>query len=167
MCVDTSYRLDIEGLLSDEWTTFIATFARFEFAMKRSGYLSNACLGAKAEANWDTFAVDLGSDLFEKCKADMSTRSLFDKPPELLKVKADNKVDWQTRGAIETTANLLLAVRDIRNNLLHGEKNRSADRDVALVKAAQIVLDHAWNIANADTANAKLQSFTTNFNYVY
>lgn len=102
---------------------FFATFSRFEYALKRTGYLKP---GDKAEPNWDAYANSLRGrfpgiqdSLFRK-----AVEFLLKAPPKS-QVVSGKDIDWQdTRlGNGEQHENYVLRlVRIVRNNLFHGGK---------------------------------------------
>lgn len=166
MAVDTNYRAGIKLQFKNEWATFAATFARFEYALKQSGYLKYTKPGTSAEAGWDGFANDLGEDFLSLCKDLPETATLLQHPPRLLKVDRDESVSWKKPRAISTVADLFQVVRDTRNNLFHGDQKVHDDRDDALIHAAQAVLDQSWDRAIKLSDNPKLVRFVTAFRFL-
>lgn len=165
MAVDTNYRAGIKLLFKNEWGSFVATFARFEYALKRAGYLKYEKLGVSAEAGWAGFAKDLGADFLESCHAEPSLAVLFLHPPRLLKVDKDQAVSWKKARAVNSAADFLVVIGDVRNGLFHGEERVHADRDGDLILAAQDALDLAWACALRKTDNAKLRRFCEAFRF--
>lgn len=166
MAIDTNYRAGIKLLFKNEWATFAATFARFEYAMKRAGYLKHDRTGATAEPGWDHFAADLGAEFYLNCLNIPELMVLIERPPRLLKVNKDRSVSWKKARAVNGVNDLLQLARDVRNSLFHGEKHVHADRDGDLINAAQSLLDHAWECALKRTDNPKLVSFVEAFRFV-
>jgi hypothetical protein len=156
MAVDTNYRAGIKLLLKSEWSSFFATFARFEYAMKRAGYLKHDKPGTSAEAGWDFYAL---------CKTMPELAVLFIAPPQLLKVEKGPTVAWKKARAVNSAADFFQVIKDIRNSLFHGEKQVHADRDGQLIAAAQIALDFAWQTAALNVAQPKLAQFCANFRF--
>ena len=165
MAADTNYRAGIKMLLKSEWSSFSATFGRFEYAMKRAGYLKYNKPGTRAEAGWDAFSHDLGIAFFDQCKANPDLKVLFVAPPRLLKVEQGNAVSWKKARAINSVGDFFQVIKDVRNNLFHGEKQAHSDRDGELISAAQQTLDLAWQAAVQAAANPKLVNFCTAFRY--
>lgn len=166
MSIDTSYRSGIDQLFRAEWTTFFATFARFEYAMKRSCYLKNPEPLQPANANWDSFADDLGTDFFQTCKVEPTLHVLFERPPRRLFVLQNCQVDFRQPRTANNFCELFLLVRDVRNSLFHGEKYVQRERDNELIIAALTLLDFAWQWARDAKDNSKLQNFLSAF-YFY
>lgn len=165
MSVDTNYRAGIKVLLKTEWTSFFATFARFEYAMKRAGYLKHDKPGTSAEAGWSGFAADLGPGFFAACQQDADLAVLLIAPPQLLKVGLGATVDWKKPRAVKDSEDVFSVIKDIRNNLFHGERQVHGDRDAQLIAAAQLALDLAWLTAAKATANPKLAQFCARFRF--
>ncbi len=92
MAVDTDYRAGIKLQFKNEWGSFVATFARFEYALKRAGYLKYEKPGTSAEAGWAGFAADLGDGFLQQARALPELQVLFVAPPRLLKVDKDQAV---------------------------------------------------------------------------
>jgi hypothetical protein len=108
---------------------FFAVFSRFEYTLKRAGFVSGE-KGHYAQANWDKFAA-------EKLEARMAhaTSSEFDEaqsyllhnPPQKQIVEPDNELGlgWKPncKNPGEPDAQYLLRlVRNVGNNLFHGGK---------------------------------------------
>jgi hypothetical protein len=169
MTLDTNYRAGIKLLLKSEWTTFFATFARFEYAMKRADYLKHDKPGTSAEAGWDGFGAALGPVFFNECKADPELQVLFTAPPQLLKVdraaEGGSTVAWKKARAVNSVGDFMTVIKDIRNRLFHGEKQVHSDRDDVLIAAAQRALDLSWDAALADKTNPKLAQFCASFRF--
>lgn len=165
MAADTNYRAGIKLLLKSEWSSFFATFARFEYAMKQAGYLKHSKPGTSAEAGWEAFSQDLGTTFFDQCKANPELEVLFVAPPRLLKVDTGNAVSWKKARAVNSVGDFFQVIKDIRNNLFHGEKQVHAERDGQLIAAAQQSLDLAWQAAAQNGANPALVQFCAAFRY--
>lgn len=165
MAIDTNYRAGIKLQFKSEWATFAATFARFEHALKQSGYLKYSKAGTTAEAGWDSFAKDLGDEFLTYCKDMPETASLLQHPPRLLKVDKDESVSWKKPRAVTSVQDVFQVVRDTRNNLFHGEKTVHSERDDVLIQAAQAVLDHAWDRAVKAQDYPKLHRFVAAFRF--
>jgi hypothetical protein len=101
---------------------FLGTFARFEYALKRAGYV----LGNEkwASADWDRFAKEIEvlgptslSPVLGCCQC------LKDHPPRK-QVLRDCRLQWVLRQGDSGSAvnEILLNVRTVRNNVFHGGK---------------------------------------------
>lgn len=122
---------------------FIATFARFEFALKRGGFLEGKPR-CSAGANWNAFAQQLGRGFFAEMQAAPETGLLFTKPPQRLVVADDEtKPEFISPEVVRNAQQLFEAVRLVRNNLFHGEKPGIGGRDRDLIRASMFVLDRA------------------------
>ena len=165
MAVDTNYRAGIKLLLKSEWSSFFATFARFEYALKRAGYLKYEKPGTAAEAGWDRFAADLEPDFYPQCQGLEELQILFVAPPQLLKVEMNRSVTWKKARAVNSVSDFFQVIRDVRNSLFHGEKHVHSDRDHKLINAAQTTLDLAWHAATQNSENKQLAKFCESFRF--
>ena len=80
-------------------------------------------------------------------------------------VEQGNAVSWKKARAINSVGDFFQVIKDVRNNLFHGEKQAHSDRDGELISAAQQTLDLAWQAAVQAAANPKLVNFCTAFRY--
>jgi hypothetical protein len=128
---------------------FFAFFSRFEYALKRSGFLVKN--KDEASPDWDAFANDLRGRLdaiTDPCFRD-AVAFLQNEPPRK-QVLVGGAPDWaeNPRATGEHHENYLLRlVRTIRNNLFHGGKYGSAPvaddaRNSKLLAAGVTVLSH-------------------------
>lgn len=141
------YRFGIESSLEPIVFEFFATFSRFEFALKRGGYVSGQ-IGRRASPNWIQFGNNLGMDFFNEMRAAEPARIFFEAPPKRLTVKADGGIEFTEQAAPVNTQMLLEAVGLVRNNLFHGEKAWIDERDERLLRASLFVLDSAFAAAH-------------------
>ncbi len=134
---------------------FFAAFSRFEYAMKRAGYLKGDENGA--EADWDK----LGNSLNKKISANASDELaaaldyLTNNPPQKQVVR-DHRLSWSpmSRGDNELFSRWILRiVCRVRNNLFHGGKFPLPDgpmaesaRDKKLLRSALVVLNACANL---------------------
>jgi hypothetical protein len=102
---------------------FFAVYSRFEYSLKRSGFLKT---GKKAEPNWDTYANSLRGCFGEV--QDQAFRDavefLMKEPPKTQIVRGSN-LDWKdtVQGDGEYHERFVLRlVSTVRNNLFHGGK---------------------------------------------
>ena len=140
------YRSGIEETLKPTALKFFATFSRFEFALKRGGYVSGLT-GRSASPNWTQFGNDLGVDFYNQMKSAEPAKVFFENSPKRLIVKAERGVEFIDQVAPVNTQTLLEAVSLVRNNLFHGEKAILGERDELLLSAALFVLDSAFQAA--------------------
>ncbi len=128
---------------------FLATFARFEYALKRSAtYLNDT---ADASPNWDAFAKAIKADFATATAVDPrvgeAARYLRDHPPKKQIRKDDGTLGWKDGGIDGDSVSVLLAVRRVRNNLFHGGKFADGPisevaRDTELLKHSLQILRH-------------------------
>lgn len=105
---------------------FFVTFSRFEYALKRAGFLKDK---KYAEADWQRFAREKGDALVDGVTDTEFTKArsfLLWEPPQKQVVEATGRsLRWQEnpRRSGENDAEYLLRlVRGVRNNLFHGGK---------------------------------------------
>lgn len=120
--------LDGVDLSTDLITEFFFVFSRFEYALKRAGYVRSNHQGY-AEANWAGFARSVRR-LYERDRDQNPTFSaavdyLLDNPPKCQVVGTNRSLEWadldRRQGQTEIGW-LLVIVRAVRNNLFHGGK---------------------------------------------
>jgi hypothetical protein len=101
---------------------FLAIFARFEYALKREGYLQT--INGSALPNWDRFAADLTAESTEEVVADFLTRvSYLANKPTRRQMVTNGQLGWDSpTPPLETLSDLLRTIRTTRNNLFHGGK---------------------------------------------
>ena len=165
MSTNTSYRAGLEQQFQADWVSFFATFARFEHALIKAPYLKHSKTGVTAEAGWAGFAADLGAGFLETCRADPDLEKLFTNPPMLLKVDQGEESSWKKARAINSAADWFLVVKDVRNNLFHGDISPHSEREERLIIAAQRVLDLAYAAALARADNPKMVEFCEAFRF--
>mgnify|MGYP000941539685 CR=1 FL=1 len=126
---------------------FVGTFARCEYALKRSGFARGGA--TSVEADWNTFASAVDGQFRRVGDQDFKTAVdfLLTEPPRK-QVLRNESVDWIDSPPDTNQPNtqqVLLMVRRIRNNLFHGAKvwspeDGDRERDVKLVEASLVVL---------------------------
>lgn len=99
---------------------FFAVFSRFEYSLKRSGYLQ---VGEKAEPNWDTYANSLqGRFVGVQDQAFRDAITFIVKTPPKTQVVSGTDLDWRdtVQGNGEHHERFVLRlVSTVRNNLFH------------------------------------------------
>lgn len=151
----------LDSLAADQSLVFafFGLFSRFEFALKRSGFL----LGddKSVSANWDAFANSLRGKLdgIQDASYREASALLLSRPPRRQVVDGtDIKWSDSQRGSGEHIENYLLRlIRTVRNNLFHGGKYpyepvTDVGRDDALLKASMVVLTHCLRLSPSVTA---------------
>jgi hypothetical protein len=101
---------------------FLGTFARFEYALKRAGYVAGD--EKHASADWDRFARELATATPEVLKSLVACGSYLQRHPPMKQVLENGRLMWKVRGASGGSAveEILLSVRTVRNNVFHGGK---------------------------------------------
>lgn len=121
-------------------------FSRFEYAMKRSDFIKEGPHHS-ADPDWKEFGRALGADFFSRIKGKATTRILIEKPPSQLKFKPavapdQANAEWSVRTYTPDIEGLIESVKQVRNNLFHGDKGSPNDvgRNSQLIGAAHAVL---------------------------
>jgi hypothetical protein len=78
------------GGLPDAAVSFFVVFSRFEYTLKRAGYL----LGKQAEADWNRLAGELGQDFLTRVRVCGEATTLLDEPPKK-QVARDRALGWK------------------------------------------------------------------------
>jgi hypothetical protein len=138
---------------------FIFRFARFEYALKRAGYLRTD--KKYPEVDWKHFVESLSTNIEPTSNPGLSrAKHYLEQNPPRRQVVRQGQLDWST---IERESNesdiawLLRAVRTVRNNLFHGGKFSTGpisdpSRDTELLQSAVIILKE---IVNSDSSVAR------------
>jgi hypothetical protein len=134
-------------------TEFFFVFSRFEYALKRAGFLKPKRRNAKhhkAEPCWDGFAdsAERRYDPDESPELARAINYLLGEPPKCQIVEDNGSLDWKDlgRGSETEIRWLLLLVRRVRNNLFHGGKYPYTPlpepaRDTRLLESSLMVLE--------------------------
>jgi hypothetical protein len=107
---------------------FFVTFSRFEYALKRAGFITGD-RHDNAWPDWDRFAREkLGERIFEVMDAKFTEARLYllqEPPQRQIFIKSSKNIQWQAnskRSEEGDSEYLLRLVKDARNNLFHGGK---------------------------------------------
>jgi hypothetical protein len=132
---------------------FFVVFSRFECAMKRIGTYA---IGNEkgVDADWDRLAGDVGQLFLDQVITDGIAPTLIGKPPKKQVKLPDGTLGWRDMGPVQICADLFLAIRRARNNLIHGGKYQDdgsgqanlvagAERSDALLRDSMAVLELA------------------------
>ena len=114
-------RSDVTPDLNAAAFDFVFWFSRFEYALKKHGYLKSTDTGKKAEPNWDMF-VKRNRNKFTPSAAALG---LIKAKPKQQVVASNAQLGWQELQFAETEFDLqkvTLLLRLVRNNLFHGGK---------------------------------------------
>lgn len=124
---------------------FLGTFARFEYALKRAGYVEGN--EKSIAAAWDRFAHDIASAAPEMTKPVLACCTYLQSHPPKKQVLENDRLVWKERGPSGGSAieEVLLSVRTVRNNVFHGgefPEGQVTDplRDEQLIKDCLAVL---------------------------
>lgn len=134
---------------------FLATFSRWECALKNSGFVRAGRFN-QAEANWTAFATQYHQELASITSPRFQeARTFLLNDPARRQALVDQQIMWQPnpRRPNETcdADYLFRIVRDIRNNLFHGGKFAEGSvpelsRDQCLIDSATTILESASNL---------------------
>jgi hypothetical protein len=114
--------LDLLNVPRDLTLEFMATFARFEYALKKSGYARGD--NSQVSPDWDAFAKDVAKlDATALAPVLEASRYLQQHPPKK-QVFDNGLIRWVDRRGTSGSAigDVLLSVRTVRNNVFHGGK---------------------------------------------
>ena len=126
--------------------------ARFEFALKESGYVAGE-EGKRVSPGWDKFEADvMKTNVFELLRASGAAATLLHSPPRR-QIRCGDGLKWGDPLQIGNARELCVAVRQVRNNLFHGGKSGADPRDNELcedaVEALIALLEVAPRVRNA------------------
>jgi len=104
---------------------FFVVFSRFEFALKKAGYLKTG-RNESALPDWNDFAIK-NEDKFDMEKdARLSEAwNYLDKEPPQMQIVNNGKLDFKIDERLNDKSSLYkaaLAIKTVRNNLFHGGK---------------------------------------------
>jgi hypothetical protein len=101
---------------------FMATFTRFEFALKKSGYARGD--ENQVSPHWDAFASDVAKLDAAVLDPALSSCQYLQQHPPKKQVLQDGQLRWIDRQGTSgsTIGDVLLSVRTVRNNVFHGGK---------------------------------------------
>jgi hypothetical protein len=131
--------------LSNEAIKFIATFLRFEYALKENGFCpkdGDACV------EWGRVIKELGETFYESVRRSGHAETIMRKPPKK-QISRDSRLKWKSLGPPQGVDGLFLAIRRVRNNLLHGGKSRDRDDDNDPARNERLVREAQWIIEEA------------------
>ena len=116
------------------------TFARFEYALKVTGFVS-----ANASADWTKFANEPSvKDLFIDANIELqAAREYLAMQPPKKQINLDGRLSWgeELSNSTADSKQILEHVRRVRNNLFHGGKETSqSERDKLLLRHSLTIL---------------------------
>lgn len=124
---------------------FLATFARFEYALKRSGYLAGN--DQRVQADWNRYGNDLVALGDDALQSVFEVAEYLEANPPLKQVKRDGDLGWALRDPEKAKIRgILLNLRTVRNNLFHGGKFpylpvEESSRDEQLIRCCLAILN--------------------------
>ncbi len=101
---------------------FLATFARFEFALKKAGYVKGD--DSRVSPDWDSFAGDVAKLDAALLAPALNACPYLQQHPPKKQILQNGQLRWTDRQGISGSAigNVLLSIRTVRNNVFHGGK---------------------------------------------
>ena len=137
--------LDLFNVPLELTLEFLATFARFEFALKKVGYAQGD--DSKVSPDWDSFARDVAQLDAVVLAPVLSACQYLQQHPPKKPVLQNGQLRWVDRRGTSSSAigDVLLNVRTVRNNVFHGGKFPDGPvaeplRDEALIRDCLAVL---------------------------
>jgi hypothetical protein len=99
---------------------FLATFARFEFALKKAGYLQGD--DSRVSPDWDSFARDVAKLDAAVMAPILDACQYLQQHPPKKQILPNGQLRWVERQGTSGSAigDVLLSVRTVRNNVFHG-----------------------------------------------
>jgi hypothetical protein len=114
--------LDLLNVPRELTLEFLATFARFEFALKKVGYAQGD--DSKVSPDWDSFAKDVAQLDRAALAPVLNACEYLQQHPPKKQVLQHGVLHWGARQGTSGSAigDVLLSVRTVRNNVFHGGK---------------------------------------------
>src|SRR5215213_6455764 len=105
-------------------SAFLGIFSRFEFALKREGFLTSLKEGARAEPNWVRFTSELATQCDPAMMAEiLAAGTYLSGKPSRKQIVSLGSLGWEAEPPPADSLDALFsAVRTTRNNLFHGGK---------------------------------------------
>jgi hypothetical protein len=124
---------------------FVGMFSRFEYALKATGFFKRPKppkTKRRAEPDWDAFAESLKSRLRDVPNESVKEAiEYFDAQPPKKQVIVEGVLTLDDRRAREhNDKELLMLVRQVRNNLFHGGKPDVGMRSQNLLRHAETLM---------------------------
>jgi hypothetical protein len=137
---------------------FFLIFARFEYALKQSGFLKK---DERAKANWECFADSINAELI--CITDIyefkiAAGYLKEFPPKIqikYEENGETKLKWVCQKPTGNEARVLTEyIKRVRNNLFHGGKAPfDPKRDILLINHTITILRYLLKLKSASIVN--------------
>lgn len=132
---------------------FLINFARFEYAVKASGYSHNK--KGYAEPDWDSYCSSLAVDFCTSPDRDLVLHLSYitNKPPKQLVKNSSGRLIWKDRALKAEWSDLrkiLFLAQGVRNNVAHGSKftareSPEKNRNAKLMAAATAIVSAFLN----------------------
>lgn len=135
-----------QAQLTPHAVKFLATFLRFEFALKEAGFGPE---NGDARVEWGRVTKQLGAGFFARVEESGKACTLMQKPPKKQTTR-NYGLEWEQKTPPKTISDLLEAARRVRNNLVHGGKSGDPEYDADdlhrnenLIREAQWIVEQA------------------------
>ncbi|MDD4859860.1 MAG: hypothetical protein PHR56_06620 [Dehalococcoidales bacterium] len=147
-----------------DWLQLFLMFSRFEYALKRSGYIKTSddtraegltcdgisCYRGYVTADWRKFGTAIKASFAENRNPILldAINLLFEYPPYKQVLNTHKELDWrEPEYKKRDLQSLIQIVKTVRNNLFHGGKYptmpvQDPSRDVELVRNCIVVLKY-------------------------
>lgn len=114
--------LDLLNVPRELTLEFLATFARFEFALKKAGYAQGD--NSSVSPAWDFFANDVAKLDAATLAPVLNACQYLQQHPPKKQILDHGTLRWVERQGTTGSAigDVLLSVRTVRNNVFHGGK---------------------------------------------
>ena len=146
-----------ETLTPEGWELiieFFIAFARFEFALKESGFTNGG--NYSVTPNWDTFVSNIRPNYYKPKSKELKNAIdyIINQSPRI-QILLNGKLGWRQRifqPGDDQITKLKQSICDIRNNLFHGGKfqgiyEEDISRNYRLLKYSIIILNY-WLTLN-------------------
>ncbi len=140
---------------------FFAMFSRIEYAMKRCDAYRTLIINKKKphrswlQADWSKLATSSNiQNLWPQLEQDLNAQEIIKSPPRLLTLKGQSVEFGDQPPPCTDVGEMFIAMKDVRNNLFHGEKgNASQPREVELLGAGLYIMDKILEVEPEILAN--------------
>jgi hypothetical protein len=132
--------------LTDKAAKFVGTFIRFEYALKEAGFSRK---NGDAQVEWGRVGKCLRPSFYKHVTDSGKATNILCRPPKK-QVSRDNHIDWDDREPVKNIDDLIVAIRAVRNNLLHGGKSGDPEAGSGNTKRSETLMNEAqWIIEQA------------------
>lgn len=139
------YPKNVKKLIFD----FFYVFARFDYALKQTEeFYKLSRIGNRIEADWISFAESLSLETLSTLITENPDVEILTNEPPKVEIEENGHKRWVAMSSMNDMPdmkNLILSIKQVRNNLFHGGKFSNGfpdggSRNEELVKAALVAL---------------------------